>query len=429
MASDIFAVARCWPIAVRVIFGLGLALSIWAQPAQVAQAEAQVKPRPNDLATSYHTHFAAEFFTDKATARVTITVSQDEPVIKFFDFNAPADKYTLIQGDGEVRVGDGRMIWSPPATGGSLTYTVNIDHRRDDAFDAMHSAGWVLMRLGDLFPAARVRARKGARSVSSLVLKGPQDWGFESRYGSLVTSKTLPSTDRVFTRPTGWLVGGNIGTRREIINGRRVAVSAPVNSGVRRLDTLAFLRWTLPALSRVFPDLPQRILVAGAPRQMWRGGLSAPGSLYLHADRPLISENGTSTLLHELVHLAGMHSSTEGADWIVEGVAEYYSLLILKRSGGLSVKRFDATIDKLRVWVIKDKGVLADPSKGVDTAAAVLTLHALAAELQDEGSHIDQLIWNLLSVETVSTASLVDGAAMLLGHPSVVLNQQLTCQK
>ena len=100
---------------------------------------------------------------------------------------------------------------------------------------------------------------------------------------------------------------------------------------MRRLDLLTFLHWTLPELSRTFTDLPERILIAGAPNGMWRGGLSAPASLYMHVGRPVVSENRTSTVLHELIHLAGFHSAAEGADWIVEGVPEYYSLLLLKR--------------------------------------------------------------------------------------------------
>ena len=56
---------------------------------------------------------------------------------------------------------------------------------------------------------------------------------------------------------------------------------------------LAFLRWNLPALVDIFPDFPERVLVVSAGDPMWRGGLSGPGSLYIHAERPLISGNGT----------------------------------------------------------------------------------------------------------------------------------------
>ena len=51
--------------------------------------------------------------------------------------------------------------------------------------------------------------------------------------------------------------------------------------------------------------------VVGAADPMWRGGLSASNSLFLHADRPLISENGTSTLVHELTHVI---TRVRGAD-------------------------------------------------------------------------------------------------------------------
>jgi hypothetical protein len=59
---------------------------------------------------------------------------------------------------------------------------------------------------------------------------------------------------------------------------------------------------------------------------MWRGGLPGPASLYLHADRPLISGNSTSTLLHELVHVAQSYRAAKDEDWIVEGIAEYDTL-------------------------------------------------------------------------------------------------------
>ena len=59
---------------------------------------------------------------------------------------------------------------------------------------------------------------------------------------------------------------------------------------------------------------------------MWRGGLSAPQSLFVHSDRPLISENATSTLLHEVMHLALGIRAAEQFDWIVEGLASYFAL-------------------------------------------------------------------------------------------------------
>ena len=129
---------------------------------------------------------------------------------------------------------------------------------------------------------------------------------------------------------------------------------------------------------------------------MWRGGLSAPTSLYLHPDRPLISGNGTSTLLHELVHLAVRDVSGEPDDWLVEGLAEYYSLDILRRTGGISQGRFDAALASLEEWADRDGGRLAHPSKGADTAYAVLVLHELAGSLEQHGESLDTLVHELL---------------------------------
>jgi hypothetical protein len=76
-------------------------------------------------------------------------------------------------------------------------------------------------------------------------------------------------------------------------------------------------------LRKVAP-LPERLIVVGAGDPMWRGGLSAPNSVYLHADLPLISADGTSPLLHEVVHVMLRARSGAGGDWIVEGLAELY---------------------------------------------------------------------------------------------------------
>ena len=133
--------------------------------------------------------------------------------------------------------------------------------------------------------------------------------------------------------------------------------------------------------------------------------------------RPLISENATSTLLHELIHLAGAHSADEESDWIVEGLAEYYSLLILRRSGGISQSRFERSLERLAAWVAEDDGKLASPSKGADTAAAVLLLHELAQELQTAGQSIDAVAGALVE-RGFTVASLKAICAELLGRPS-----------
>ena len=369
-------------------------------------------------AEAYHLEFGAQFTVNEPVATASITVSQARALLRSIDLNAPEDRYTVVSADGQANFRNGRIRWTPPASGGRLVYRVQLDSPRGATFDARHTPDWLIMRLGDLFPPAIVRALESSISTSSLALSGPEHWSFESRYGALGTESREISGTRRFNRPTGWLIAGELGTRRETIAGRHIVISAPKNSGFRRLDTLAFLAWTLPELARVFPDLPGQILIVGAPRSMWRGGLSAPASIYLHTDRPLVSENGTSTLLHELAHLAGLHSAADDADWLAEGFAEYYALLTLKRSGGLSQKRFDRALSTLENWVARDGGRLNSPSKGVDTAAAVLELHRQAQRLEAAGSNIDQLVQRLLQDEKITLQGYQNALADLSATPS-----------
>ena len=56
--------------------------------------------------------------------------------------------------------------------------------------------------------------------------------------------KCRAKAERRFDQPTGWIVTGALGVRRERIAGVRVAVAGPVDHNVRRLDTLAMLNWT-----------------------------------------------------------------------------------------------------------------------------------------------------------------------------------------
>ena len=114
------------------------------------------------------------------------------------------------------------------------------------------------------------------------------------------------------------------------------------------------------------PQLPPRLLIVSAGDPMWRGGLSGPSSMFLHSDRPLISENRTSTLLHELVHIALGIRGDEESDWIVEGLAELYSLETLRRSGGISEQRYKQALKHLSQWAKRSPTLFGSHSNGRD---------------------------------------------------------------
>jgi predicted metalloprotease with PDZ domain len=150
------------------------------------------------------------------------------------------------------------------------------------------------------------------------------------------------------------------------------------------MDTLALLNWTLPELARLLPDLPPRLTIVSAGDPMWRGGLSAPQSLFIHADRPLISENATSTLLHEVMHMALGVTARTGHDWIVEGLAEFYSLELLHRSGTISPQRYAQARTDLATWAKDATDLCKATSTGATTALAVGLLADLDSEIRKQ---------------------------------------------
>jgi len=208
-----------------------------------------------------------------------------------------------------------------------------------------------------------------------------------------------------------------------------VAVAGPVGHAVRRLDTIALLNWTLPELARLLPELPPRLTIVSAGEPMWRGGLSAPQSLFLHAERPLISENATSTLLHEVMHMSLGLTSRDGYDWIVEGFAEYYSLQLLHRSGTISDSRFAAAQADIADWAKTAANLCGPTSTGPTTALAVTILDTLNSEIIEKSageSSLDDVareLWRL--GEKADLALLVAATRKLIGRKPDALHSDM----
>ena len=379
---------------------------------------------------SYRAEFHARFVPEEHVAIVRITIDQTAGELRALNFAASSERFSGFSGEGAgdgeiVRDGD-RVLWRVPRQGGSLRYRVVVDKERNGALDARLNESGAIVRLGDLFPPARVRSRVGAVSESLVRLAGPAGWSFETRYGAAAEARTVIDPARRFDRPTGWAVAGKLGIRRDRIVDRRIAIAAPVvgagaEARFRRMDMLAFLRWTLPTFTEVFTNFPERLLIVGAGNGMWRGGLAGPASLYLHTGRPLISENGTSALLHELVHVVTFGPAAERDDWVVEGLAEYYSLEILRRTDGISQRRFDTAIASLAEWAANEDGGPAEPSTGANTAWAVGKLHALAAELEAAGSSLDAVVRVLVENKTLNYSMLKRQAELELGREATAL--------
>ncbi|MEM9173070.1 MAG: hypothetical protein AAGA84_10235 [Pseudomonadota bacterium] len=315
-------------------------------------------------------------------ANVSLRVTQRDGALKritLVDFN----HQTLTHADGVAAVSDRGTTWQVPSTGGQISWRVVIDHQRQSgSVDAGVGDAWGLFRAEDLIPAIASVSRPKADAVTRLRVSPPKDWRVYTPYRLDDEGwYEVDDDDRRFDRPDGWILIGQASARRDLIADTRVAVAAPQGIGARRQDTLAFLRWHLPALRQVFPQFPDRLLVVMAPDPYFRGGLSAPNSLYLHVERPLISGNGTSTLLHELIHIGFGGRAPAGEDWIVEGIAEYYSARLLQRAGTVSSTRFDETLQDLQRWGDSIDTLIAQSAQGPLKARAAVIFASIDADI------------------------------------------------
>lgn len=356
--------------------------------------------------------------TKSALGSLTLGRGADE--IREIDFHFPAG-YSEIRADGELERKGERAVWTPPKRGGVIRWRVAIEQRRDDGAFRSHFPGdWAIFRGDRVFPAATVRATKGAESRARLVLDLPKGWHKDTPYlANPDGSFRVDDPDRRFDRPVGWMAIGAIGTRRDLIAGSEIALAAPRDEGARRMDMLAFLSFTLPTMKDAFGTLPDKILIVQAPDPMWRGGLSGPRSLYLHLDRPMVSENATSTLLHELTHVATrIRGATDSDDWIAEGLAEFYGFEILRRAGGISDERYQRTLAWLGDWGKDVRTLRSEGSKAEVTARAVVLLEDLDREIRkktDERKNLDDVTRRLMKVRKISTRRFIETAEEVAG--------------
>lgn len=347
----------------------------------------------------YDLRYDVRLVPEKGHAHVAITLSKGARHVRWMRFHVVPGRHRDFSADGDIERDGEYVTWTPPDKGGALRFKTPIDHKRGDRFDARMTDEWAVFRGDDLVPPATVRMRKGAEARATLHVQLPDGWSFATAYpkadgGGYV----IEHPQRSFDRPTGWMAAGELGVRWGRVDGVSTFIAGPVSQGVRRLDIMAFLRWNLPRVRNLVPDMGDRLLVVSARDGMWRGGLSGPHSLYVHADRPLISENGTSSLLHELMHVALRLDAVKGADWIVEGLAEYYSLELMRRSGTISERRFEEALEELEEWG-DHVDLTKDPADGETTARAVLVLHALDREIRrttGDAHNLDDVVRRLI---------------------------------
>ena len=184
------------------------------------------------------------------------------------------------------------------------------------------------------------------------------------------------------------------------------------------------INFVWPEIEGAFGRMPRKILIVGAGDPMWRGGLSAPNSLFFHSQRPLVSENATSTLFHELTHVVTRISAEDRSDWIAEGLAEFYSIELLRRAGLLSPARADKAQDWMANHGRDIRTLTSNRSHGPRTARAVQLFRELDAEIRQRTKgkrSLDDVVQGLIPLREVSREDLREQVQKLIGAPSKVL--------
>ncbi|OEC35006.1 hypothetical protein SAMN05216600_105169 [Pseudomonas cuatrocienegasensis] len=370
----------------------------------------------------YHVTFLPE--SDQAEVRVTVAKGER---INSLDFNLGDEgAYSDFKADGQWRQeGASRGIWQPGKGASTLSYRVKVSHPRGERYDARMTPDWALMRGDDLIPSARLDQQDKTELVARLQFELPKGWGGVETGWPRIGKNTfrIDNPQRKFDRPTGWILAGKIGTRRATLGETDVTIAAPIGEGMRRMDVLTLLTFIWPEAQAVFPRDPAKLLIVGAGDPMWRGGLSAPNSYYMHSDRPLVSENGTSSLVHELVHVFTRISASDDSDWITEGLAEYYAIELMRRAGGLSEDRYQKIREHLVRWSKPVKSLRTKRSSGPVTARAVLLLQELDREIRQttKGEHqrsLDDVTRGLMRLDKVTTRDFVEIVENVMGGRS-----------
>ncbi len=406
----------------RILLGIGCCLALLLGASAAPRAQNAVDP-----AKVYQMVYGATLDPKTGLANVTLTLDQPRRLVRSIEFVMPSERYKNIRPTSRIEVNGDRVTWRPLKQGSVLRFDFVIGNKRaNGAEDSRIEDTWALLKLDKLFPPASARVVKGATSKATLKLVAPKDWAIETPYGR-GAGRVLKVTGsrRLLDRPLGWLLAGKLGVRRDTVGERIISVASPLGKNPKANDVLTFVLRTMPSLIKVLPDFPQRLLIVSGSETMWRGGLSGVGSLYLHPDRPLISGNRTSPMLHELFHVGSRLYGAAGSDWIVEGLAEYYSLELLLRSGGISERRYNESLDILAQWSADTQCAATDRSQGKQTARAVLVMHKLDTEIRaasKDKASLDTLVQTLVRANrTVTNADFRGAAVQLIKGPAKAL--------
>ncbi|MBD8268465.1 hypothetical protein [Pseudomonas fluorescens] len=364
-------------------------------------------------------------------AEVRVSLSQGSAV-RSLDFDlGPDGDYSDFKADGQWTVDGRRGHWQPGADKASLTYRVRLSHaHKPGTYEARMTPAWALFRGDDLVPTARLDQQDGVELVSRLTFELPPGWkSVETAWPRVGKHKfRIDNVSRLFDRPTGWMLAGSLGSRRMRLGQTDVTVTSPKGQGMRRMDVLTLLTFVWPQVEAAFPRHPAKLLVVGASDPMRRGAFSARDSIYLNSRTPLVSEDGSSPLIREVVQAIARFNDHETSNWISEGLAEYYAIELVRRAGGITDERYQTIQARLTKEGKDVTSLRGEHVSGATVSRAVVVLQELDREIRVKTHNkrsLDDLAQAVMRAGSVTTKEFVQLAENIIGESSVVLDSKL----
>lgn len=259
--------------------------------------------------------------------------------VKSLTLRFPSTRITHLRGSGTFRPIDNGVLWEPGGPYAHLTYRVDINHVRGthQRYDSYATADWVVTRAHDLFPRIDIECdpeHPAPKSRARLIFRLPPGWRSATALTALGPDLYhLEEPGKILDRPRGWFALGKFTLHRQEIGSTMVQLAVMPGASLHAPELFHFLASNLPALQKLLLTRPEILLLVSAPDPMWHGGISGEHSFYMHAGRPLRTPDKTSPWLHEMFHVLQPYKPASDADWIEEGLAEFYSLELQRRAG------------------------------------------------------------------------------------------------
>lgn len=326
----------------------------------------------------------------------------------------PVERFDQFTASGKLEQKGGEVLWEPGQPYAHLSYRVRVDNSRgrQQRYDSYAASDWIITRAKGLFPRISVvyDDRKPApKSRARLVFKLPSGWRVVTAMEAAAPDVFLPlQPGNSLDRPTGWMALGEIDVSRQEIGNTMVEVARVPGSKLKSAELFRLYEDTLPMLQKLLQRPMEHLLVVSGPDPMWHGGISGTDSFYIHGDRALRTPDKTSPYLHELFHVMQPYKPGPDADWIEEGLAEYYSLELQRRAGLLDAAAYDRGLGYLQRYGLWNVDMTKQQDNAATNNSAPFIMHAIDQRIQRATAgkqRLDDALALLLRGDTtVSTA-------------------------